>query len=124
MSWACAAKQIRQNSREIAIVDIGLIRLPPFQHLDFLSNRNLILVADREPETALDHYKQRWKIETLGGCLKTRSFDLESIHMTDPGRAQKVVALLAISYCLCIVTEKLLDSFVLYQWRDYFQGLN
>ncbi len=32
----------------------------------------LILICDREPETALSDYARRWGIETLFGALKTR----------------------------------------------------
>ena len=57
-----------------------------------------------------DDYKQRWEIETLFGCLKTRGFDFESTHMTEPERIKKLVALLAITYCWCIYTGEWLNS--------------
>ncbi|MDB4444586.1 transposase [bacterium] len=75
-----------------------------------LDGEYLILVSDKEPETALDHYKQHWEIETLFGCLKTRGFDFESTHMTAPDRIQKLVALLALAYCWCIITGEWLNS--------------
>ena len=70
----------------------------------------LILVTDSDPETALDDYKQRWGIETLFGCLKTCGFDFESTHMTEPDRIEKLVALLAITFCWCIITGEWLNS--------------
>ena len=31
----------------------------------------------------IEDYYQRWHIETLFGCLKSRGFDLEATHMTE-----------------------------------------
>ncbi|QQS54306.1 MAG: hypothetical protein IPM89_16270 [Candidatus Competibacteraceae bacterium] len=45
---------------------------------------SVILATQEQPETALENYKERWPIETLFICLKTRGFDLESTHITDP----------------------------------------
>ena len=64
----------------------------------------LILVTDKEPETAMETYAQRWEIETLFGCLKNRGFRFESTHLTKPDRINKLVALLAITFCWCHLT--------------------
>ncbi|MBF0528340.1 MAG: transposase [Deltaproteobacteria bacterium] len=64
----------------------------------------LIIVTDKEPETAMEDYAQRWEIETLFGCLKSRGFNFESTHITDPERISKMVALLAIAFCWCHLT--------------------
>ena len=37
--------------------------------------------------------RERWEIETLFGCLKTRGFDFECTHVVEPERVQKLVAL-------------------------------
>ena len=63
----------------------------------------VILVTPKEPENAMDEYKQRWEIETLFGCLKTRGFRFESTHLTDPDRISKLVAVLAIVFAWCHV---------------------
>ena len=57
----------------------------------------VILATQEQPETALENYKERWPIETLFICLKTRGFDLESTHITDPQRLEKLMAFLAIA---------------------------
>ena len=59
----------------------------------------VILATQNQPETALADYKERWQIETLFGCLKTRGFDLEATHITDQKRLEKLLAFLAIAFC-------------------------
>lgn len=64
----------------------------------------LILICDRQPQTALSGYACRWGIETLFGTLKTRGFCLESTHFTDPIRLSKLLALLAIAFVWAMKT--------------------
>jgi Transposase DDE domain len=59
----------------------------------------LIVVTDAQPKQAIADYGQRWGIETLFGCLKTRGFCLESTHLQDPERLSRMVALLSIALC-------------------------
>jgi IS4 transposase len=47
-------------------------------------------------------YRQRWEIETLFGCLKTRGFCLEATRVSEPERLKKMMALLALSFCWAI----------------------
>jgi len=70
----------------------------------------LIIVTDKEPETAPEDYARRWEIETLFGCLKSRGFDFESTHMTEPERIDKLVALPAIAFCWCHLTGEWLSE--------------
>jgi len=70
----------------------------------------LILVTDKNSESAIETYKLRWEIETLFGCLKTRGFNLESTHITEPERINKLVALLAITFCWCHITGEWLNE--------------
>lgn len=58
----------------------------------------VIIATQEQPETALENYQERWPIETLFICLKTRGFDLESTHMTDPKRLEKLMVFLAIAF--------------------------
>ena len=55
----------------------------------------LIVSSGVDPNQALEHYKQRWSIETLFGCLKTRGFNLEDTHLRHPERLARLFALLA-----------------------------
>ena len=59
----------------------------------------LIVVTNDAPEEALAIYAQRWQIETLFAALKTRGFNLEDTHMTDPERISKLAAVLSITFC-------------------------
>lgn len=71
----------------------------------------VILVTNHDPESAIDDYKKRWAIETLFGHLKKRGFNFEDTHMTDLNKISKLVALLAITFCLCHSTgEWLIDT--------------
>ncbi len=63
----------------------------------------VIVVTNENHEDALKDYKDRWEIEILFGCLKTRSFNFESTHITDLERVKKMVAILAIAFCWCHV---------------------
>jgi hypothetical protein len=44
---------------------------------------------------------RRWEIETLFAAWKTRGFCLEATHLTAPERLDRLVALLALTFCLC-----------------------
>ena len=76
----------------VKVFVVGL-RLPDGEYL--------ILVTEKVPETAMGTYAQRWEIETLFECLKSRGFRFEDTHLTKPERINKLVALLAITFCWC-----------------------
>lgn len=63
----------------------------------------LIVVATKKPETMVSDYYQRWSIETLFGCLKSRGFDLEATHMTELGRMDKLMGILALTFTWCLI---------------------
>ncbi len=50
------------------------------------------------PNTAVSDYATLWGIETLFGCLKSRSFCLESTHLCDTKRYRKLLVLLTLAY--------------------------
>ena len=58
-----------------------------------------MIATQEHPKTALNEYKERWKIETLFGCLKTRGFDFEATPITDQKRLEKRLAFLTIAFC-------------------------
>ncbi|CDN10610.1 hypothetical protein RintRC_6338 [Richelia intracellularis] len=53
----------------------------------------LVLITSRQPKQTLVDYAQRWKIETLFGCLKSRGFNLEATHIYCRDRLSKMIAL-------------------------------
>lgn len=59
----------------------------------------LIIIAANFSKNALAEYALRWEIETLFGCLKSRGFNLEDTHLTEPDRIKSLLALLALAFC-------------------------
>ena len=57
------------------------------------------IATQEHPQTALNEYPERGKIETLLGGLKTRGFDFEAPPMTDPKRLEKRRAFLTLAFC-------------------------
>jgi hypothetical protein len=70
----------------------------------------VIVVSERETQTALEDYARRWEVETLFGCLKTRGFCLEATHVTEPERLKKLLALVALAFCWAHVTGEWLSA--------------
>lgn len=73
-----------------------------FVHLSALrlDDGELLLIASSgAPQAdAFTAYAQRWEIETLFGALKSRGFNLEATHLTQPDRLSKLLALLALAF--------------------------
>ncbi len=57
----------------------------------------LIIATDLKPQHGLKTYGLRWGIETLFGCLKSRGFNLEQTHVTDPHKLARLLILLSIA---------------------------
>ncbi len=64
----------------------------------------LILASPSNPGRALAIYRDRWTIETLFANLKTRGFDLETTHISNPKKLATLVAILAIAVTLATKT--------------------
>lgn len=63
----------------------------------------MIVVGTKNPETMIEDYSRRWGIETLFGCLKSRGFEIESTHTTEPEKMDKLMAILALTFLWCMV---------------------
>lgn len=57
------------------------------------------VASSDETADILPDYAQRWKIETLFGCLQTRGFCVEETHVTKKERREKLLALLTGAFC-------------------------
>ncbi|MBK8752633.1 MAG: IS4 family transposase [Candidatus Competibacteraceae bacterium] len=58
----------------------------------------LIIATSGAPQhEAIDAYADRWQVETLFGCLKTRGFNFEDTHLKDAARLSKRMGLLALA---------------------------
>lgn len=58
---------------------------------------NVIVVSSERSGQILLEYGQRWQIETLFGCLKTRGFRLEDTHLTHGSRVSSLLSLLTLA---------------------------
>ena len=58
---------------------------------------NVIVVSSERTGRILLEYGQRWQIETLFGCLKTRGFRLEDTHLTHGERISSLLSLLTLA---------------------------
>ncbi|MFZ5617098.1 MAG: IS4 family transposase, partial [Pseudomonadota bacterium] len=64
----------------------------------------LALATNGRPGLALARYRARWKIETLFGNLKTRGFDLEATHITDPKKLETLLVIMSLAATLAAKT--------------------
>lgn len=58
----------------------------------------ILATSNVDPVEATEFYKQRWDIETLFAALKSRGFDLEETRVTEPGKVENLVGLLALAF--------------------------
>jgi hypothetical protein len=71
-------------------------------------NQFLILATSGiDPEEATEMYWRRWEIETMFAALKSRGFDLEATHLTDPDGVENLIGLLGLVFAwVRLVGEK------------------
>ena len=71
----------------------------------------LFIASSGAPQAeALDAYADRWQVETLFGALKSRGFNLEDTHLTDPKRLAKFMGLLALAFAWTYRSGELLQD--------------
>lgn len=58
----------------------------------------ILATSGVDPQEATDLYRQRWQVETLFAALKSRGYDLERTHLTEPDRVQRLIGLLALAF--------------------------
>lgn len=66
-------------------------------------SENMIVVTNQSGEDGIQHYLERWQIETLFGCFKSKGFQFETTHMTSRKKLKKLIVLLTIAYCWSIL---------------------
>lgn len=57
----------------------------------------LIVITNLDPELGLQLYKERWRIESLFGILKSRGFNLELSRLTSPDKLENLVIFLGLA---------------------------
>lgn len=70
----------------------------------------LIIVSFNKPEQAMEYYKQRWQIETLFRGLKSSGFNIESTHVTNLNRLEKLFSLTMVAFVWCYKVGDYLDD--------------
>ena len=63
----------------------------------------LIVASGKPNKYAIEEYKTRWQIETMFGCLKSRGFNFEETHLTQPEKIGKLLMLLGLGLCLALL---------------------
>ena len=67
-------------------------------------NEYLLLIGNDNPEKLALDYKVRWNIEELFACLKSRGFNFEDTHLTDPLKISKIMVFLTIAFLWSVKT--------------------
>ncbi len=71
----------------------------------------LFIASSGAPQAeAIDAYADRWQIETLFGALKSRGFNFEDTHLTNPQRLSKLMGLTALAFAWSYRTGELLHD--------------
>lgn len=63
----------------------------------------LIVAGGERNRDAIEEYKVRWQIETMFGCLKSRGFNFEETHLTEPKKIGKLLLLLGLGLLLSML---------------------
>ncbi len=63
----------------------------------------LIVASGERSRDAIEEYKVRWQIETMFGCLKSRGFNFEETHLTEPKKIGKLLMLLGLGLSLVML---------------------
>jgi len=58
----------------------------------------ILATSGIDPDVATAFYERRWEIETMFAALKSRGFDLEKTHVTEPGKVENLIGLLALAF--------------------------
>lgn len=64
----------------------------------------LALATSGNPRKALQNYRERWSIETMFANLKTRGFNMEDTHITNPDKLSTLLAILALAVAMTAKT--------------------
>ncbi|RTL02412.1 MAG: hypothetical protein EKK57_02080 [Proteobacteria bacterium] len=61
----------------------------------------MFIISNQYHQDPFELYAHRWSIETMFGNFKSKSFDIESTHITQDKRLSALFMLMAIAYCYC-----------------------
>ncbi len=58
-----------------------------------------IAITNTKSEEAIGRYENRQQIERMFSCLKTRGFNLEDTHITNPDKLERLLGVVTIAFC-------------------------
>lgn len=70
----------------------------------------VVLITTKNPNQALDEYRNRWKIEELFQNMKSRGFQLESTCVKNSDRLHQLLGFLTLAYAWCFMLGERLDQ--------------
>ncbi|PTN09107.1 hypothetical protein C8N47_106208 [Mangrovibacterium marinum] len=70
------------------------------------------VISFNKPEDALELYKERWLIDTASRALKTRTFSINSTHLTELERIEKLFALVIVAFKWAYLVRDYLNKYV------------
>jgi hypothetical protein len=62
-----------------------------------------IIISFNKPENALQHYTERWQVETAFRALKSSGFNIEDTHLTDLKRIEKLFSIVTVAFAWAYV---------------------
>ena len=74
------------------------------------SGEYLLLIGNGNPKRFLQEYRNRWKIEEFFACLKSRGFNFEDTHLTEPHKIAKIMAILTLAFLWAVKTGQWLHQ--------------
>jgi hypothetical protein len=69
-------------------------------------NKRVMVASNLSSERLLEVYRTRWRIECLFRHLKTKGFNLESTHMVEQDKLERLICVLVMAYLWCVLLGK------------------
>ena len=94
-------------------IDGVAVRIVGMNYTDDKGRTEQLILATTAPvREALATYRRRWEVETLFAALKGRGFFLETTHVSQPKRIEKLVGLLALAFVWAHRVGEWLDAVI------------
>jgi hypothetical protein len=101
--WGNAAEKVKLRGK-VKLEVFGLeIYVSCVKYQQDGKTQYLIVASGERNRETIDEYKVRWQIETMFGCLKSRGFNFEETHLTQPEKISKLLMLLGLGLALAML---------------------
>ena len=80
----------------------------------------MLLIGNDNPQNFRENSKDRWNIEELFGCLKSRGFNFEDTHLTEPHQISKMMTILTMAFIWAVPTGQWLNQIKKRPLKEYF----